>query len=397
MADSQASGPRGLVFVPKDGPRGDVLVLIHLRGGMDALHVIPPYADPDYSGPRPRLAVPPPGEPGGALDLDGTFGFHPALAPALDLYKAKRLAVVHACGSPDQTLSHFEAGRTLGRGVSDGRLTTTGWVARHLLTTPAGTASPLRAVALTRTRPAVLIGAPGTAVFQSLTQVVLDVPPDWGDAFGQVLTELYADGSDPVAVAGRQTLQLARDLGRIGCGENRARREVSYPKTKLGADLRQVARLIEAEVGLEVAVIDHDGWDSHIDQAAGLAGLIASLGAGLAAFATDLGDRVRQVTLVVVSEFGRRVRENSGLGTDHGRATAAFVMGGAVAGGRVYARWPGLHPDQLDANGNVRVTTDFRDVLAEIVCRRLHNPNVRQVFPGFNPSYLNLVAADQKV
>ena len=232
---------------------------------MDALHLIPAHGCPDYARQRPRLAVPPPGEPEGALELDGTFGFHPALAPAWDLYRDGQLAVVQACGTPDQTLSHFEAGRTLERGVSDGRTTATGWLSRHLLTAPTGQVSPLRAVAFAQGRPAVLAGAPGTTVLRSLAKIRLDAPPQWGPGFVSALSGLYGEGTDAAVRAGQHTLRLVRDLGRLGGSAYTPSGGAAYPRGKLGGDLKQVAQLLKAEIGLEAAVIEHDGWDSHVN------------------------------------------------------------------------------------------------------------------------------------
>ena len=155
-----------------------------------------------------------------------------------------------------------------------------------------------------------------------------------------------------------------------------------YPESEFGTGIRQVAQLIKADVGLEVACLDLGGWDSHVAQPTLVADSTRELGQGLAAFRTDLGDRLSRVTLVAMSEFGRRAYENSGLGTDHGRATAMFLLGGGIRGGRVYRDWPGLAHDQLEDPGDLKVTIDFRDILGEVVQRRLHNANLEQVFPN---------------
>lgn len=277
------------------------------------------------------------------------------------------------------------------RGVSDARGTGTGWLARYLASRLADGVSPVRAVAFTDTQPDVFGGAPGVAVLRTLADVRLTHPPEW-QGFEAALGALYADEADPITDAGRRTLGLIRELERVAPGGDQPLHGADYPPDKFGRDLREVARLVRAELGLEVAVLELGGWDSHIDQTRQLAQPLGSLGYGLAAFARDLGDRMRSVTVVALSEFGRRVRENSGGGTDHGRATAMFILSGSVAGGKVHTRWPGLAPDQLDPTGNLPVTTDYRSVLAEVVTRRLKCSSPKNVFPQFAPEPLGLFA-----
>jgi uncharacterized protein (DUF1501 family) len=380
-----------LVFRP-NGPKGDVLISIFLRGGMDGLHAVPPHGDPAYGGPRPTLAVPEPGKTGGAVDLDGRFGLHPELAPLAELYRAKRLAIVHACGSPDTTLSHFEAMQTMERGVSDGNATASGWLTRHLATMDTGSSSPIRAIAFGDVMPKSLQGSLTAMAVRSLTEFRLGEPEGWGAGFRKTLSGFYGAGDDPARAAGRETLELLRSLEKLDPDAYRPEGGAAYPETDLGRRLRQAAQLVKAELGLEVAALDLGGWDSHVAQDTLMKGLMQELGQALHALHADLGDRMRRVTVVAMTEFGRRVSENSGLGTDHGRASAAFVLGGAVRGGRVYGEWPGLRKDELDRDGNLRVTTDYRAILGEIVERRLHNPHLGQVFPGYTARYLGLLS-----
>jgi uncharacterized protein (DUF1501 family) len=384
--------PARLLFRPEDGPAGDALVTIFLRGGMDGLHTVPPYADPAYRAQRPTLAVAEPGRAGGAADLDGFFGLHPAMAPLAEVFQARRLAVVHASGSPDTTLSHFEAMQTMERGVADGNSTASGWIARHLASLENGNDSPLRAIAFGDVLPKSLQGSLHASAVRSLSEFRLALPDGWGEEFRGLLAGLYAGGSDPARAAGRGALELLHSLEKLDPEKYSPEGAAAYPDGEFGRGLRQVAQLLKAEVGLEVAAVDLGGWDSHVAQGALMEGLMRQLAQGLHAFHADLGDRLRQVTVVAMSEFGRRVNENGGLGTDHGRATAMFVMGGGIRGGKVYGQWPGLAAERLDRDGNLRVTTDYRDVLAELVERRLRNPDITRVFPAYSPRHPGLAA-----
>jgi uncharacterized protein (DUF1501 family) len=279
--------------------------------------------------------------------------------------------------------------RALERGVANAGDIGTGWVSRHLASYDTGNTSPLKAVAFSSNLPTTLAGTAGAVTLRSLSDVRLAVPAAWDPRFQSLLAGLYADGADPIAHAGRQAFTLLRNLSRLRPEQYRPERNAVYPEMKLGQDLKQVAQLIKAEVGLETAVLELGGWDSHIQQAL-LDYPMGILAESLGAFALDLGNRLQRVTVAVVSEFGRRVSENMANGTDHGRATAMFLLGGQVRGGRVYGRWPGLGPEQTDEAGNIVVTTDYRSILAEIVQRRLKNPAAARVFPNFNPSFFDL-------
>jgi uncharacterized protein (DUF1501 family) len=385
--------PGRLVFSPEAGPKGDVLISIFLRGGMDGLHAVPPHGDPAYRGHRPTLAIAEPGKTGGAVDLDGRFGLHPDLAPLGELFRAKRLAVVHACGSPDTTLSHFEAMQTMERGVSDGNSTASGWLSRHLASLDTGSSSPIRAIAFGDVMPKSLQGTLSAMAVRSLTEFRLGEPKEWGTDFRRVLSGFYAGADDPARVAGRETLELLRSLEKLDPETYRPEGGAVYPETDLGRRLRQASQLIKADLGLEVAALDLGGWDSHVAQDTLMTGLMKELGQSLHALHADLGERMQRVTVVAMTEFGRRVSENSGLGTDHGRASAMFLLGGGVRGGKVYGHWPGLRDDELDRDGNLRVTTDYRDILAEVIERRLRNPNVERVFPAYTPRAAGITAA----
>ncbi len=383
--------PAQLLFQPETGPVKDVLVTVFLRGAMDACYTVPPFADPAFHRQRPTLAVPDPGKPGGAIDLDGHFGLHPDLSGLSELFRARQLAVIHAIGSQDRTLSHFEAMQSMERGVDDGNSVASGWITRHLSSNP-GNPSPIRGVAIGDVLPKSLQGSLTATAVRSLTEFRLALPENWPQDFRPVLAEMYADGGDAAARSGRLLLALLSKLERLDPQAYRPDNAAKYPEGDFGRAVRQVAQLIKADVGLEVAALEIGGWDAHAAQRELMAGLMKPLGDGLLALQSDLGDRMRRVTVVVMTEFGRRVHENSALGTDHGRGSAMFVLGGGVRGGTVYGTWPGLEDQQLDREGNLRVTTDYRDVLSEILVRRMGNERTDLVFPGHHARFLNLTA-----
>ena len=398
-AAGRRSALGGVTVSPRrDGVKGDVLVSIFLRGGVDGLSVIVPHGDDDYYRNRPVLALAQPGDgktkaKDRVLDIDGYFGLHPALAPLLPLHEAKQIAMIHACGSDDQTLSHFEAMATMERGVARDTGPASGWLARHLETAPWNNPSPLRAVSLGSLLPQSLRGASQATALESVADLRLQSPFHGGPArFEQTLASLYT--RDTLAEAGQEALSVLKTLNGLPPAALSPVKS-AYPKDDLGEGLRQVALLMKSEVGLEAACLDHTGYDTHVVQGTSqgvLADRLESLARALAVFASDLGPaRWGRTTVVVMSEFGRRVPENSGLGTDHGRAGVMLVLGGHVIGGRVHGKWPGLAPGQLDGPGDLKVTTDYRGVLAEVIAHRLQNPNVGTIFPGLDPAPLGVV------
>ena len=374
----------------KDPADGNALVVIFLRGGVDGLNVVVPHGEDAYYRARPTLAI---GRPGNrsagiadrALDLNGFFGLHPALVPLMPLYQAGEMAFVHAIGSMDGSHSHFEAMNCMERGLAaSGTGDPSGWLARHLMTSP-GSSSALRAVAIGGTMPDSLRGASTALALESLDDFSLD-----GDAsFRIALDRLYSAGGNTLTEAGKQTLKALDAIHSVPV-ENKK----DYPDEELAQGLRQVSQLIKSGVGVEIACLEKTGWDTHVAQGAGtgiLASQLADLAKALAAFVRDMGSRMGKVTLVAQTEFGRRVHENDGLGTDHGHASVMFLMGGGVNPG-VHAKWPGLRQDQLSGPGDLQVTTDYRNVLAEILANRLGNDKASVVFPGLNPAFPGFVA-----
>lgn len=374
---------------------GETLVVIFLRGGADGLNVVPPYREDAYHRIRPSLGLAKPNDLASpsvdrALDLDGFFGLHPALDTLLPLFRDGKLGIVHAVGSNDETRSHFEAMNAMERGLPEQREgDASGWLARHLTTVPRGDASPLRAVAFGSTMPDSLRGATGAIALQSLEEFRITSRDDQRSAWLESsLRKAYAKGDDEMTRAGRSTLSVLDTLNRFDPRAYRPSGAASYPDTELGNALRQVAFLIKAGLGLEVACLDKGGWDTHVAQGRGqgwLASLLDDLGRSMSAFHSDLGARMRHVTVVVQTEFGRRAYENTGLGTDHGHGSVMFLLGGGTVGGKVHGRWPGLEADALAGTGDLAVTTDYRNVLAEVLTKRLGNPRVEEVFPGLQP------------
>ncbi|HEX8237136.1 MAG TPA: DUF1501 domain-containing protein [Abditibacteriaceae bacterium] len=388
----------------------NVLVTIFLRGGADGLNIVVPYGEDAYYRNRQTIGIAAPNDKRQtqrALKLDEFFGLHPALSALQPLYGNGSLTFVHACGSGDQTRSHFEAMSTMESGAKDERSdSASGWLARHLASTQARTNSPLRAVAFSSVMPDVLRGATDATALNSLDDFHLHRPrsspsstsmgEQHEEGMHQALMQMYADGHDEITQAGRETLSVLKTLNRLAPQQYQPAGGAAYPETDLGNGLRQVACLIKADVGLEVACLDRGGWDTHIAQG-GTDGWMAQqlndMGQSLAAFTRDMDKQMRHVTVVVMTEFGRRLQENSGLGTDHGRAGVMMLLGGGVRGGQVFTRWPGLEDDQLEAPGDLRSTTDYRDVLAEVLAKRLHNNRLEGVFLKHYPRFCRLLNA----
>jgi uncharacterized protein (DUF1501 family) len=365
----------------------DTLVVLYLRGGMDGLSVVAPVGDPAYAQARPTLAVP----ASAVKRVDATFGLHPALAPLFPLWDAGRIAAVHAVGQPAPTRSHAEAMLALDR-AAPGSSLRSGWIDRAVGSiTAAGTFSTAQLG--DPSLPAALLGEHVAFATGTLDQVEVQVSDSivpltgWRDALGLL------DRAAPGQPVGPTAAALAA-VGRV-MGLPVAVTDAGYPATALGTALHDVARLVKADVGLRIATVGSDDWDMHANLGASDSGWLvdrlSELSGALSAFARDLGPDLDRVTLVTLSEFGRRVAENGSGGTDHGHANLVLVAGGAVNGGKVHGRWPTLSPDRLD-DGDLAATTDYRQILAEILTTRCGISSVRDVFPGFTPAPLGLVA-----
>jgi uncharacterized protein (DUF1501 family) len=368
--------------------RGKILVAIFQRGAADGLNIVVPHADSAYYELRPSIAVPRPGTAGeqAALDLDGYFGLHPALASLKPLWDDRSLAIVHAAGSPDPTRSHFEAQDYMESGAPGVNTAEGGWMNRALV--PAGgRTARLRAVSLGAALPRTLAGPAPAVAMDGLRGFGVRNPEA-----ARRFERLYGESADPLlGAAGRDAFQAAAEVERIAAVPYKPAGGAVYPAGRFGDSLRQIAQLIKAGAGVEMAFADIGGWDHHVNEPAPLAALLRQFGDSLAAFSRDMGDRMADIALVTMSEFGRTARENGDRGTDHGHANCMFVLGGAVRGGKVYGRWPGLASESLYEGRDLALTTDFRDVLGELVVRHTGNADLARVFPGYQPKFRGLV------
>jgi uncharacterized protein (DUF1501 family) len=369
------------------GANRKVLVAVFQRGAVDGLNVVVPYGEKTYYDTRPSIAVPRPGSgEGAALDLDGFFGLHPAFAPVLPYFQDRSAAVIHATGSPDSTRSHFDAQDFMESGTPGNKATTDGFLCRAIAQKKPETCSPLRAVSLTPALPRILAGSAGAVSMTSLAGFGVRA----GAATASVSNSFESMYEDAVAGAlggaAKESFEATRILKAADPASIAPDNGADYPAGAFGNALKQIAQLIKADVGLEVAFTDVGGWDTHAGEGGSqgqLSNRLRDYGAAIAAFAKDMGSRMADVTLVTMSEFGRTVKENGNRGTDHGHANVMLLLGGGVKGGRVYGRWPGLDSSHLYENRDLAVTTDFRDVFAEILEKRLGIESVSTVFPGY--------------
>lgn len=363
-----------------------ILICLFQRGGADGLNMVVPHGDASYYAARPTLAIAAPrsGTSTTAIDLDGFFGLHPALHTLKPIYDARQLAVVHASGASNASRSHFDAQANLERGMTADRSTPSGWLGRHLLATAKTNDSPFRAIGFGALLQASLRGSSAISV-RDLTTFTLQATPSELPRILAAHGELYR-GDGLLAGTGQQTLAAVALLKKLNPGQYKASDGAHYPQSPYGRALQQVAQLIKADIGLEVACVDIGDWDTHVNQGAAegeLASNLDEFGAGILALYSDLAAYHERLMIVSMSEFGRRVAENGGGGTDHGHGNAMFVLGGGIAGGRVVAEWPGLHTEQLDGPGDLAITTDIRDVLGELAQKRLGNPDLDALFPGY--------------
>jgi len=381
--------------------KGEILVVLFLRGACDGLNFMPPIDGPDreaYEAARPNLRVPTKGDRA-ALSLDGRLGLHPAAKPLYELFKSNKLAIVQAAGLNSDTRSHFDAQAFMELGTPDQKTTTSGWIARHLLGRAAPAApSFMTAVSMGNLTPNSLLGYPEVAVIDRLDGFNIAGPKAFQNDQRDVLRRLYAGGGW-VDRYGRETLDAIDAFESAAPGAYRpAGRD--YPKADIGNRLRTLAQIVKMDLGLKIAAVDMGGWDTHKYQGDGSEGyfsnLIGQLSQALAAFYEDLtaGPGARKVTIVVMSEFGRRLKENASRGTDHGHGNLMFALGDKIVGGKVYGRWPGLLNEQLYQRADLAVTTDYRAVLSEILEKRLGDERASTIFPGYvDPARLGLASA----
>ncbi len=367
-----------------EGRKRKTLVVIFQRGAADGLNIVVPFADPRYRELRPTLAVPPPTAAAGnngPLDLDGRFALNPAMQPLKPLWDKHQLAIVEATGSPDNSRSHFEAQDSMESGTP-GKTTGDGWLNRALPKQEAER-SPLRAVSLGNQVARTLRGERDAIAVGNAQQFNV------ANQSASILESMYAASGDPQwGRAGKEAFEAMKLIQSINKTPNDspATAPLYAQGGDLGRNLQQLARLIKADAGVEAAFAEINGWDHHGNENIQLSNLLRQFSTAIAAFSQDLGDRMEDIVLVTMSEFGRTAAENGNAGTDHGHGSLMMVMGGPVQGGKVYGQWPGLEKEQLFEGRDLAVTTDFRSVLSEVISGHLGQQDVSAIFPGYTRS-----------
>jgi uncharacterized protein (DUF1501 family) len=368
--------------------RQKVLVAIFQRGAVDGLNMIVPFGEKAYYAARPTIAIPAPTArtEDCAVDLDGFFGVHPRMAPLVPYFKQGSLAVVHASGSNDETRSHFDAQDYMESGTPGVKATRDGWINRYLHNKEHENASPFRAVALAPELPRSLQGSAPALAINALSQFGIRAGQR-SDAVASTFEAEYAQAADALLnPTGKEAFNAVKMLKDTNPASYVPANGADYPRSGFGDAMRQIAQLIKSNLGLEVAFTELSGWDHHINEG-NTTGQIATrlddFARGIAAFAADMGDDLADVVLVTMSEFGRAVEENGNRGTDHGHGNAMMILGGPVRGGKVYGRWPGLQKEQRWEGRDLAITTDFRDVFAEVVTGHLGARDISRIFPGY--------------
>ena len=367
--------------------RRKILITIFQRGAVDGLNMVVPFGERDYYASRPSIAVPKPNGTDGAVDLDGFFGLHPRLAPLKPLWDSKQLAIVHATGSPDLTRSHFDAQDYMETATPGVKSTPDGWLNRYLHAREHADATPFRAVALAPQMPRSLQGLEPALAIGQIGQFGIRAGQSTEMVQASFESEYAAAADTVLNKTGGQAFDAMRMLKAADPAKYLPENGAEYPRSGYGEALRQIAQLVKSDVGLEVAFAEAGGWDTHVNQGSStglLAQRLDDFGRGIAALARDLGDRMADVVILTMSEFGRAVAENGNRGTDHGHGNAMMIIGGQhVRGGKIYGRWPGLALEQRHEGRDLAVTTDFRTVFAEVVRGHLGVTTTRTIFPGF--------------
>ncbi|HYV11588.1 MAG TPA: DUF1501 domain-containing protein [Pyrinomonadaceae bacterium] len=367
------------------GGKRKTLIAIFQRGAVDGLNVVVPFGESNYYELRPSIAIP----KTEAINLDGFFGLHPSMSSFKPLWDSKRLAIIHASGSPDNTRSHFDAQDYMESATPGVKSTSDGWLNRYLRSKQDSEQSLFRAVSMTKTMPRVLQGGAPAVAMSNLSDFAIRAGKSSENLQGGFEAIYARETKDSLAGMGRETFEAVNYLKKANPAQYQPENGAQYPRSPFGTSLLQIAQLIKAGVGLEVAFTDIGGWDTHVNQGNSrgqLANLLTQFSSGIAALYQDLGQRMDDVVVLTMSEFGRTVRENGNRGTDHGHANAMFVLGNGVKGGKVYGQWPGLKSDQLYEGRDLALTTDFRDVFGEIATRHLGSSDVKSVFPGYSLS-----------
>ena len=365
------------------GTRAKRLVVIFQRGAADGLNIVVPHGESAYYSLRPTINIP----QSAVLDLDGFFGLHPSLSALQPLWNQKHLAIVHAAGSPDPTRSHFDAQDYMESGTPGVKSTDDGWLNRTLDEASPST-SPFRAVAMGPATPRILSGSEPVVAINNINEFAIGGRNSSVSPIANSFEAMYAGSVDTVLHGnGQETFDAVKMLKSANPEQYTPAAGVDYPPGRFGDSLKQLAQLIKANLGVQVAFADIGGWDHHVNEGntdGQIANVLRDFSGSLAAFWLDLGDRAEDTVVVTMSEFGRTARENGNRGTDHGHANVMFVFGGPVKGGKVYGRWPGLDHSQLYEGRDLALTTDFRTVLGEAVYKQISNKDLSRVFPGFD-------------
>ena len=370
--------------------RRKTLIAIFQRGAVDGLNMIVPYGERAYYDLRPSIALPQPksGNAEAVINLDGFFGLHPSMSPLKPLWDSKQLAIIHAAGSPDNTRSHFDAQDYMESATPGRKGTRDGWLNRYLQSKPDPSRSPFRAVSVTPATPRAMQGKAPTVAISNLADFTIRAGKSSTDLQGGFEAIYEQTVNDSLSGTGKETFEAVNYLKKVNPAQYRPENGAQYPRTRFGSSLLQIAQLIKADVGLEVAFTDTPGldWDTHANEGNSrgrLGNNLQQFSNGIAALYADLGRRMDDVLVLTMSEFGRTVRENGNRGTDHGHANAMLVLGNGVRGGKIYGQWPGLRSDRLYEGRDLALTTDFRDVFGEIAKEHLGTPNLQTVFPGY--------------
>ena len=387
--------PQFLVRAAAAAPdRRKVLIAIFQRGAVDGLNMVIPFAEPEYYRARPSIAIRQPGQADGALDLNGFFGLHPRLAMLKPFYEARQLGIVHACGSPDPTRSHFDAQDFMETATPGVKSTRDGWMNRYLHAREHQSATPFRAVALAPQLPRSLQGLAPALAIGRIDRFGLRAGTSTEMVQSSFEQEYAAAADMALNSTSREAFDAIRMLKTADPKRYTPANGAAYPASAYGQALKEIAQLVKADVGLEVAFAESGNWDHHANEGAAtgqLANRLDDFGRGIAALAQDLGTRMEDVVILTMSEFGRTVSENGNRGTDHGHGNAMLVLGGGVKGGRIYGRWPGLAREQRHDGRDLAITTDFRAVFNEVVRGHLGLQDTRTVFPRFTtPAPLGL-------
>jgi uncharacterized protein (DUF1501 family) len=373
----------------------DILIYIFQRGAADGLNLIVPHGDSDYYANRPNLAIPAPGNgENSAIDLDGFFGLNPDLAALLPIYDNQDLAMIHACGSLEGTHSHFKTQTFVDRGTND-KTIGSGWLARYVNSYDDENSTAFKSVAMNSATPKSLDGANAVVALGNIENFSIIAPESETEKINDRLLSLFF-GEQSLDQVAQATFSAIDSVAEINPDDFPVENNAQYPNSNFANRLKDLAILIKSGIGVETASVDIGGWDTHDAQAPALTQLAQDYANSIAAFYYDMGDRMADISIITITEFGRRVAENGSGGTDHGTGNVAFVMGGGVNGGQVFTDWPGLTANDLVGPGDLAPTTDYRTVISECLDKRLYFNDNETTFPEFElPEYLGLFITKQ--